>query len=62
MKEVRANCYVEILCTCPNCGYGLDVLDDVREVMGDDHRAIGIDIEVKCEDCKETFLITDVDF
>jgi len=39
MKEVRANCYVEVLCTCPNFGYGLDVLDEVRGVMDDDHRA-----------------------
>lgn len=50
MKEVRANCYVEVLCTCPNCGYGLDVMDEVREVMDDDHRASGIDVEVTCED------------
>jgi len=62
MKETRANCYVEVLCTCPNCGYGLDVLEDVREVMDDDHRASGIDVEVTCEDCNETFLVTDVDF
>jgi hypothetical protein len=40
---------------------GLDVLEDVREVMDDDHRASGIDVEVTCEDCNETFLVTDVD-
>jgi hypothetical protein len=45
-----------------HCGYGLDVLEDVREVMDDDHRASGIDVEVTCEDCNETFLVTDVDF
>ena len=56
MKEVRANCYVEVLCTCHNCGYVLDVMDKVREVMDDDHRASGIDVEVTCEDCNETFL------
>jgi hypothetical protein len=43
------------LCTCLIAVTGLDVLEDVREVMDDDHRASGIDVEVTCEDCNETF-------
>jgi len=62
MERVRANCFVEVLCICPRCGYGLDLLDNVRECMDDDHRASNINVEVTCGECKETFLVTDVDF
>jgi uncharacterized protein YbaR (Trm112 family) len=62
MKTVRASCFVEVICICPNCGSGLDVLDNVRDVMDDDHRASNIDVEITCEDCKQAFLITDVDY
>ena len=62
MKEVRAQCLMEVLCVCPNCGYGLDVIDEVGEFMNYYHRARGIEVEVTCEDCNEIFLVTDVDF
>jgi uncharacterized protein YbaR (Trm112 family) len=64
MRETRANLYIEVLCNCPNCGYGLDVFDNdsIKESLDDDHRASGCDVEITCEDCNETFLVTDIDF
>ena len=64
MRETRAQLYIEILCTCPNCDYGLDLFDEhrVRESLDDDHRASNCDIEIKCENCDQKFLLTDVDF
>lgn len=62
MKETRAQLYIEVLCTCPNCDYGLDIFDDIKDILDDDHRASNIDKEIVCEGCGETFLLTDVDF
>lgn len=64
MKEVRASTFIEVLCQCPNCGYGLDIFekDNVKESLEEDHRASNCNIEITCEDCNETFLVTDIDF
>jgi hypothetical protein len=62
MKEVKASTFIEVLCTCPNCGYGLDIFDEVKDHMEEDHRASGIDVHVTCEDCNETFIVTDIEF
>lgn len=64
MKTTRAQLSIEILCQCPNCNYDLDLFDEhrVRESLEDDHRASNCNIEIECENCNETFLLTDVDF
>lgn len=60
MEKINANCFIEILCTCPYCGAVEDVFDDVRELMGDDHRAENIDKEVKCSECEQIFIVENV--
>ena len=64
MKKTRAQLYIEILCDCPNCDESLDVFhnETVKESLQEDHRAYNCDVEIICENCKETFLLTDIDF
>ena len=64
MKEVRANTFVEVTCSCPHCDAFLDILDNdqVRESLGSDHRAEDCDIEITCSECNQEFIVTDIDF
>lgn len=61
MKETTAQSYLEILCHCPYCDFVNDVLEDVREVLPwGELSADKLEVEKKCEECNQTFIITDV--
>ena len=62
MKKVNANCFIEVCCKCPYCDAFEDVFENVRESMDDDHRAENIDVEVKCSECGEPFIVENVRF
>ena len=62
MEKVNANCFIEVCCKCPYCDAFEDVFEDVRESMDDDHRADNIDVEVKCSECGEPFIVENVRF
>lgn len=62
MKETTAQTFLEVVCTCPYCGAIEDILKDVKEVLEYDHRASNIDKEIKCSECSEIFIVTDINF
>lgn len=64
MKSTTAQTLIEILCICPNCGDGLDILyeDNVREELTrqDEFSSSNCNLEITCSECKEVFLVTDI--
>jgi hypothetical protein len=62
MKRIDAKCFVEVAAECPYCGAIDDILDDVRELMEDDHRAYNIDKEIRCSECKNVYIVDNVNF
>jgi|GEM_PF-3062612 len=65
MKTTTAKTSLEVLCKCPNCDYYLDISDDesVREQFTRTGELWATDcgIEIKCEECQETFTVTDIE-
>ncbi|SFC81601.1 hypothetical protein SAMN05421780_11074 [Flexibacter flexilis DSM 6793] len=62
MKSTTANTSVEVMCNCPICDSYVDILPQVSEILGDDHRAENCDKQVTCPDCNEDFIVTDINF
>ena len=64
MKTTTADTHIEVLCNCPNCDAYLDIFDEygVKESMGYEPRSENCDLEINCSECKETFLVTDINF
>jgi metal-sulfur cluster biosynthetic enzyme len=62
MKKINAQCFVEVAATCPYCGALDDILDDVRDVMDDNHRAHNIDKEITCSECNEIYIVENVNY
>jgi hypothetical protein len=64
MKKVDANCHIEVLCNCPYCDAYEDIFDNdnVKESMGNDHRAENCELEVSCSECGKTFIVENIHF
>lgn len=61
MKETTATASLEIHCSCPYCEAFLDIRDEVIEnLTNGELSAEGIEQEVTCTECDETFIITDI--
>lgn len=64
--KTTARTHIEVMCTCPNCNYILDIFDDdiVHEefTRNGAPRAYNCDIEIKCEECEENFVVTNIEF
>lgn len=61
-KRTTAETTLEVTVECPYCEECFDCLEDVREELGNDLQAKGIDVEVTCPECKQEFVITEVTF
>jgi hypothetical protein len=62
LKEVTAQTYIEVLCTCPYCDCGGDIFDQVKESMNGEPSAYGIDAHIVCTECNETFIVNTINF
>ena len=62
MKSTDAKTFIEVVCNCPNCNAYLDIFDEngVKESMGYEPRSEGCDLEIKCSECEEPFIVTDI--
>ena len=61
MKETTASTFVEITCECPYCEAYLDIFDNdhVKDSL-DGLRSEKCDLEITCNECSETFIVTDI--
>ena len=62
MESVRAKFFVEVSSQCPYCDALDEILSNVSEVMNNDHRASNIDVEITCSECKNIYIVTDIDY
>lgn len=62
MEKVDAKCFIEVVSQCPYCGAIDDILDNVREVMDDEHRAYNIDKEITCSECNKQYIVDNINF
>ena len=64
MKKTTAQTHIEVICDCPYCTQNINILYIGRttQVLGEDHRAEDIELEIVCPICKETFIVTQIDF
>jgi uncharacterized protein YbaR (Trm112 family) len=62
MKTTSANTLIEVVCVCPYCKSFLDILDEpgVKKSMDCDNKAQNCNLEIKCSECEETFIVTDI--
>lgn len=59
MESVNAEALVEVLCECPYCGYGMDIMDnsEIYSLIQENLHHSNIDIEITCEECKKEFIV-----
>ena len=62
MKKVDAETHIEVMCHCPYCNSYQDVLENVRDVMDHTMRSENCDVEVRCDECRELFIVENVVF
>lgn len=61
MKETKAQTNIECIVQCPYCDYGQDRLDDLKDHFNAyEFRAESCEAEIKCESCKEVFIVTEI--
>lgn len=64
MKKSIANVFLEIISICPNCGFGMAIENDdyvIEEMIrSGELSSSNCDIEINCDGCNETFLVTDI--
>lgn len=60
-KETTASTSLDINCNCPYCNAFLDIRDvAIENLTNGELSAEGIEQEVTCEECNETFIVTDI--
>lgn len=64
MKEVYAHSSFEITTDCPYCDGYLDLTEELREALdpNDFLQSKDCDIEIKCPECNEIFLVKEIEF
>jgi len=62
MKKIHGNTYIEVYVECPECNYSQDRFDDLHDYLEDDHRAHGINVELICKNCKEKFIVEQINY
>jgi len=64
MKQTTANLFIEFTCKCPHCNSYLDIFDleDVKYALDEIHNAPNCNLEIKCEECLENFVVSDISF
>ena len=64
MKTITAHLSISVNCKCPNCNSYLDIFDleDVKYALDETHNASNCNLVIKCEECLEDFIISDIFF
>lgn len=62
MKTANATTFIEICVTCPHCGAHDDKFDELHEHLSNEPRASGINVEVTCSECKENYIVEDINY
>lgn len=66
MKKTNASWRVQLNCHCPNCDYYIDILSECF-YEGEDLPEVGTsredhNIEYECPNCKEAFIIEEIEY
>lgn len=66
MKTATAKIFVEAICMCPNCDFGMDVIEEINKSgqLADtiEYGSSSLDLKIVCDGCNETFLVTDINY
>ena len=62
LKTAVAVTHLQIWVNCPNCDNYQEVLDNVRESLGGELSVDECEEEVRCDECKEVFLIDRIEY
>ena len=63
MKTAQAKTWIECNVTCPYCRQVQDRFDELRDHFSNgEPRADHCEAELKCDNCKETFIVDLIEF
>jgi ribosomal protein S27E len=62
MKTASAETSIEIWVHCPHCTEYQNRFDDLREALDGEPRAEECNEVIKCEDCGEEFVVTEITY
>lgn len=63
MKTTSGQTFIETYVNCPYCGCYQNRFEDLREHFDADRPEFEDDeVELRCEDCGEAFIVTDVTY
>ena len=63
MKTVQATTHIECNVTCPHCNDYQNRFDELRDYFQNgEPRAYDIEAEIRCETCKEIFIVDLIEY
>jgi uncharacterized Zn finger protein len=62
MKTTEAQTTLEINCNCPYCDAYLDITDESKEYLDETLRTENDEIEIRCEECNDIFIVDKITY